>query len=337
MSVDKNGIIISISKIYTNINEERGPSWYDHKSFIPKWNPPDPYYLVKKVGRGKYSTVFKATDKSHNEYAIKILVPLEPRRYLREIKILTNLQNQRNIVKLEDLVIDPVTGIYSLVFEWVNFFDWRNLYNSFTPMEIRLYLFKLLEALDCSHSNGIMHRDIKPQNIAIDKESRRLRLLDWGLADFYYPKQKYSSHVATRIFKPPELLICYPYYDYSIDIWSAGLTFSIMLFKRIVIEYGESDAEQLLKIGDLVGGESLIKYARSLNVGLSDKTIQILSSKPGTGWEPYIEKASKDICTPEAIHLLKLMMTVDHRERITAKEAMKHPFFLPLFERSRKK
>lgn len=330
--LDKSGILICESKVYAKVNEQKGPQWYDHKSYEPKWNPPDQYSLLKKVGRGKYSTVFKAVKNKRSEVAIKILVPLDPRRYLREIKILKNLYGGDNIVRLTDLVHDPLTNIYSFVFEWVEFYNYSSLYNSFTPDDIQYYMYELLKALEYSHKNGIMHRDIKPQNIAIDKSKRKLRLLDWGLADFYQPRAKYNSHVATRIFKPPELLICYPYYDYSMDIWSAGLTFSIMLFKKTVIECGENDQQQLYKVADLVGGQGIIDYAESLHVQLSDEAIEILNDKPGTGWEPYIAKAHKN-ATREAIDLLKKMMTIDHRNRITAKKAMAHPYFKSLNER----
>ena len=335
MNYDKKGILISVSRIYANVNDERGPEWYDHRAYRPHWNSPDSYYLYKKVGRGKYSTVFKALQNKKREVAIKILVPLDPKRYLREIKILKNLQGKNNVVDLCDLVHDPATDIYSFVFEWVEFLDWRTLYVSFTIDDIRLYMYKLLLALDYSHSNGIMHRDIKPQNIAIDKEKRRLRLLDWGLADFYYPKQKYNSHVATRIFKPPELLINYPYYDYSLDLWSTGLTFSIMMFKRIVMEFGQDDSEQLLKVADLVGGQGIIEYADSLHVDLEEETRIQLRKRKGSGWDRYIQKAGKSICPPEAIDLLNRMMAIDHRERITAAEALKHPYFDPLRKTSK--
>ena len=337
MSYDRNHILITVSKVYADVNQKKGEAWYDHKNFEPQWSMPDPYALMKKVGRGKYSTVFKAIHKRRTECAIKILVPLDPKRYLREIKILTNLAGQKNIVRLLDLVRDPATGIYSFVFEWVDFYDWRALYTSFTIDDIRLYMYKLLSALDTSHSNGIMHRDIKPQNIAIDKEHRRLRLLDWGLADFYHPKQKYNSHVATRVFKPPELLINYPYYDYSMDIWSAGLTFSIMMFKRIVISCGEDDQDQLLKVADLVGGPPIVDYADSLGVELEDKVRTDLMKRPGTGWKDHIAKVSPDLCPPDALDLLNRMMMIDHRDRITARDAMRHAFFKPLLEPARRK
>jgi casein kinase II subunit alpha len=174
-----------------------------------------------------------------------------------------------------------------------------------------------------------MHRDIKPQNIAIDKRKHRLRLLDWGLADFYHPRQKYNSHVATRIFKPPELLINYPYYDYSMDIWSTGITFSIMMLRRWALECGEDDSQQLIKVAQLVGGKGIIEYAQSLGITLDDKTVETLRRTPGHGWDLFCQKAV-EMCPPEAVDLLKQMTTIDHRQRITASEALKHPFFAPL-------
>lgn len=66
--------------------------------------------------------------------------------------------------------------------------------------EVRLFLYKLLQALDFAHSRGIMHRDVKPRNVVINRRTRSLRLIDWGLGDFYIPgtlgsKQHAPSHV----------------------------------------------------------------------------------------------------------------------------------------------
>ena len=52
-------------------------------------------------------------------------------------------------------------------------------------------------------------RDVKPHNVMIDHEKRQLRLIDWGLAEFYHPGQPYNVRVASRYFKGPELLIDY--------------------------------------------------------------------------------------------------------------------------------
>ena len=83
-------------------------------------------------------------------------------------------------------------------------------------------MFEILKALDYCHSMGIMHRDVKPHNVCIDHSTQKLRLIDWGLAEFYHPGQDYNVRVASRYFKGPELLVDYQYYDYSLDMWSLG-------------------------------------------------------------------------------------------------------------------
>lgn len=90
-----------------------------------------------------------------------------------------------NIVKLYDVVRDPSSKTPSLIYEYVPHIESKELFKRLSDLEIRLYLFKLLEALDYSHSHGIMHRDVKPLNIVCNHEKKELRLIDWGLADFY--------------------------------------------------------------------------------------------------------------------------------------------------------
>ncbi len=91
-----------------------------------------------------------------------------------------------------------------------------------------------------------MHRDVKPHNVMIDHEHRKvtvvslpryahtyahlqLRLIDWGLAEFYHPKTEYNVRVASRYFKGPELLVDFQEYDYSLDMWSLGCMFASMV------------------------------------------------------------------------------------------------------------
>ena len=91
---------------------------------------------------------------------------------------------------------------------------------------------EVLKGLDYSHSKGIIHRDVKPHNIMINMQKREVKIIDWGLAEFYFPGKEYNVRVASRYFKAPELLVDYQYYDYSLDIWSLGCLFAGILFKK---------------------------------------------------------------------------------------------------------
>ena len=63
----------------------------------------------------------------------------------------------------------------------------------------------------------------------IDHEKKQLRLIDWGLAEFYHPGTAYNVRVASRYFKGPELLVDFQEYDYSLDMWSLGCMFASMV------------------------------------------------------------------------------------------------------------
>ena len=62
--------------------------------------------------------------------------------------------------------------IFKKIFEWVDNLDHRKLYPTFSDYDIRFYIFEIMKALDFCHSRGIIHRDIKPQNVMIDHKQK---------------------------------------------------------------------------------------------------------------------------------------------------------------------
>ncbi|KAH9712290.1 Casein kinase II subunit alpha-4 [Citrus sinensis] len=244
----------SKARVYSDINVVRPREYWDYESLTVQWGEQDDYEVVRKVGRGKYSEVFEGVHCTDNEKCIiKILKPVKKKKIKREIKILQNLCGGPNIVKLLDIVRDQQSKTPSLIFEHVNNTDFKVLYPTLSDYDVRYYIYELLKALDYCHSQGIMHRDVKPHNVMIDHEQRKLRLIDWGLAEFYHPGKEYNVRVASRYFKGPELLVDLQDYDYSLDLWSLGCMFAGMIFRKEPFFYGHDNYDQLVKIAKVCG------------------------------------------------------------------------------------
>ncbi|PQQ14596.1 casein kinase II subunit alpha-2 [Prunus yedoensis var. nudiflora] len=303
------GAAMSKARVYADVNVIRPKEYWDYDPSPDQ----DDYEVVRKVGRGKYSEVFEGINVNTNERCIiKILKPVKKKKIKREIKILQNLCGGPNVVKLLDIVRDQHSKTPSLIFEFVNSTDFKVLYPTLTDYDIRYYIYELLKALDYCHSQGIMHRDVKPHNVMIDHELRKLRLIDWGLAEFYHPGKEYNVRVASRYFKGPELLVDLQDYDYSLDMWSLGCMFAGMIFRKEPFFYGHDNHDQLVKIA-----KELLQF------NLSNK-VKRHSRKP---WSKFINADNQHLVSPEAIDFLDKLLRYDHQDRLTAKEAMGHPYF----------
>ncbi|KAI8116918.1 Casein kinase II subunit alpha [Lucilia cuprina] len=321
----------SAARVYTDVNAHKPDEYWDYENYVVDWANQDDYQLVRKLGRGKYSEVFEAINITNNEKCVvKILKPVKKKKIKREIKILENLRGGTNIITLLAVVKDPVSRTPALIFEHVNNTDFKQLYQTLTDYEIRYYLFELLKALDYCHSMGIMHRDVKPHNVMIDHENLKLRLIDWGLAEFYHPGQEYNVRVASRYFKGPELLVDYQMYDYSLDMWSLGCMLASMIFRKEPFFHGHDNYDQLVRIAKVLGTEELYAYLDKYNIELDPRFHDILQRHSRKRWERFVHSDNQHLVSPEALDFLDKLLRYDHVERLTAREAMAHPYFAPI-------
>ncbi|XP_044125275.1 casein kinase II subunit alpha' [Bufo gargarizans] len=243
----------SRARVYADVNSLRSREYWDYEAHVPNWGNQEDYQLVRKLGRGKYSEVFEAINITNNErVVVKILKPVKKKKIKREVKILENLRGGTNIIRLLDTIKDPVSKTPALVFEYINNTDFKQLYQILTDYDIRYYMYELLKALDYCHSQGVMHRDVKPHNVMIDHQQKKLRLIDWGLAEFYHPAQEYNVRVASRYFKGPELLVDYQMYDYSLDMWSLGCMLASMIFRKEPFFHGQDNYDQVSTLPTLI-------------------------------------------------------------------------------------
>jgi casein kinase II subunit alpha len=200
----------------------------------------------------------------------------------------------------------------SLIFEYVNNTDFRSLYPKFTDYDVRYYIYELLKALDFCHSKGIMHRDVKPHNVMIDHEKRKLRLIDWGLAEFYHQGTEYNVRVASRYFKGPELLVDFQEYDYSLDMWSLGAMFASMIFRKEPFFHGNSNSDQLVKIAKVLGTEDLFDYLDRYDIELDPQYEDILGRFPKKNWHSFINAENQRFVSNDAIDFLDKLLRYDH-------------------------
>lgn len=193
---------------------------------------------------------------------IKVLKPVKKKKIKREIKILQNLAGGPNIVALLDVVRDPASKIPSLITEYVHNVDFKVLYPRFSDLDVRFYMFELLKVTEIflletnpdevnqgsgllpfqrnnaqgckttqchDRSRASQGRPLFISRYKIFLPWYQLRLIDWGLAEFYHPRTEYNVRVASRYFKGPELLVDFQEYDYSLDMWSYGCMFASMV------------------------------------------------------------------------------------------------------------
>ena len=180
-----------------------------------------------------------------------------------------------------------------------------------------------------------MHRDVKPHNVMIDHERRKvgiivadvgrrcisdgnhvqLRLIDWGLAEFYHQGTEYNVRVASRYFKGPELLVDYQLYDYSLDMWSLGAMFASMIFRKEPFFHGQSNADQLVKIARVLGTDGLQDYVREYKITLDPQYEDILERYPRRQWTDFVNADNQRLVSSEALNFLNGLLVYDHKVR----------------------
>ena len=324
---------MSVSRVYADANESRGREWWDYDNLALQWGTQDHFEILQKVGRGKYSEVFEGVNMSTSTYdkcIIKVLKPVKKKKIKREIKILQNLMGGPNVVQLIDVLRDPQSKTPSIITEYIDNTDFKVLYPTFSDYDVRYYIFELLKALDFCHSRGIMHRDVKPHNVMIDHEKRKLRLIDWGLAEFYHPHTEYNVRVASRYFKGPELLVDFQEYDYSLDMWSLGCMFASMIFRKEPFFHGHDNYDQLVKICKVLGTDDFQVYLDKYKIELDSHYDVILGRYPRKPWSRFVTPENQHFVSDEAIDFLDKLLRYDHQERLTAQEAQNHPYFDPV-------
>lgn len=168
------------------------------------------------------------------------------------------------------------------------------------------------------HKHKVLHRDLKPQNLLINREGV-LKLADFGLARaFGIPVKNFTHEVVTLWYRAPDILMGSKNYSTSVDIWSVGCIFAEIVNRKPLFA-GQDEREQLLKIFKIRGTPTEEEWPGYKELPLhQDVTEEPMSPQSLANYVPVCE---------EGLDLLDKMLKCNPTERITAKQALQHPYF----------
>lgn len=185
---------------------------------------------------------------------------------------------------------------------------------------MKSFLYQLLMGVAYCHHHRVLHRDLKPPNLLINREGQ-LKLADFGLARaFGIPVRSFTHEVVTLWYRAPDVLMGSRRYSTPVDLWSVGCIFAEMANGKPLIA-GTSEADQLERIFRLLGTPSQVDYPGIVDLPEYHPNLPRYPPPMNgfAGLVPTLDTTGVD--------LLSKMLQYDPARRITANEALKHPFF----------
>ncbi|KAG8342303.1 Protein kinase domain [Trypanosoma vivax] len=297
------------------------------------------YERQEKVGEGAYGLVYKARDVNTGSIVALKRIRLDteeegvPCTAIREISLLKELRHQ-NIVRLLDVCHSE--NRLTLVFEYMEldlrkYIDRENC--NLDSATIQGFMRCLLKGLRFCHEHNVLHRDLKPANLLISRE-KELKLADFGLGRaFGIPVKKLTHEVVTLWYRAPDVLLGSTQYGTSVDLWSVGCIFAEMAIGSPLFT-GKNDADQLLHIVQFLGTPtkeiwpSIDQYPNSENMLKKPEFQRVY---PASCDEKFRTLPKYAKLGAHGIDLLRSLLRYDPNTRLTAAEALEHPYFSEVF------
>ncbi|XP_039110076.1 mitogen-activated protein kinase 15 isoform X2 [Hyaena hyaena] len=291
------------------------------------------YLLKRRLGKGAYGIVWKAVDRRTGEVvAIKKIFDAfrdktDAQRTFREIMLLQELGDHPNIIRLLEVIRAENDRDIYLVFESMDT-DLNAVIRKgrlLKDIHKRFIIYQLLRATKFIHSGGVIHRDQKPSNILLDA-SCLVKLCDFGLARSLggIPEgpegPALTDYVATRWYRAPEVLLSSSWYTPGVDMWSLGCVLGEMLRGRPLFP-GTSTLHQLELILDTIpppSKEDLLALGSSYSASVLPR--------PGPRPRQTLDALLPPDTPPEALDLLKGLLVFAPDKRLSAAQALQHPY-----------
>eukprot|EP00299_Pterocystis_sp_00344_P012501 c6008_g1_i2.p1 GENE.c6008_g1_i2~~c6008_g1_i2.p1 ORF type:complete len:381 (+),score=75.10 c6008_g1_i2:480-1622(+) len=293
----------------------------------------DCFERLNHIDEGTYGVVFRARDPATGEIVALKQLKMEqekdgfPVTALREVTTLLNLRHE-NVVQVKEVVVGSSLDKIYMVMEYMEH-DLKVLMDSmkqgFAQSEVKCLLKQLLQAIDYMHSNWILHRDLKTSNLLFDNKGT-LKVCDFGLARKYgNPVRHYTPVVVTLWYRSPELLLGLGPYSTAVDMWSVGCIFAELILKKPLWP-GKGELEQLDMIFKTLGSPTDDIWPRFKE---SREKANFRYYPPGRLREKLLATSYTGGCylSDLGLDLLQKMFCYDPENRISAKEALQHPYF----------
>uniref|UniRef100_A0A1B0G463 Protein kinase domain-containing protein n=1 Tax=Glossina morsitans morsitans TaxID=37546 RepID=A0A1B0G463_GLOMM len=261
------------------------------------------FQKIEKIGEGTYGVVYKGRNKITGQIIAMKKIRFEsddegiPSTAIREISLLKELKHP-NIVCLEDVVMEE-NRLY-LIFEFLpmdlkKYMDSLPSEKSMDSELVRSYLYQITSAILFCHWRRVFHRDLKPQNLLIDKNGI-IKVADFGLGrSFGIPVRVYTHEIVTLWYRAPEMTTRKPLFQ------------------------GDSEIDQLFKMFRILGTPTEEIWPGITSLPDYKNTFPCWSSNQLTNQLKNLSSGGLD--------LIQKMLIYDPARRISAKDVLKHPFF----------
>ncbi|SCV69878.1 BQ2448_1272 [Microbotryum intermedium] len=286
------------------------------------------YERLNEIEEGSYGIVFRARCKTTGDIVAlkKLKMDKEkngfPITSLREIQTLMTAAHEY-IVRVREVVVgDTLTQVF-IVMDFVEHDLKTLLATMLTPFlasEIKTLLLQLLSAIAVCHDNWIIHRDLKTSNLLMNNRGQ-IKVADFGLARTYGdPLGDMTQLVVTLWYRAPELLFGATEYTTAVDMWSIGCIFGELILKEPLLP-GKGEIDQVAKIFKLLGrptdemwpGFTKLPNAKNFNLAAA---------------QPYSNlRQTFKYTTAHGLDLMSRLLAYDPEKRISAEEALRHPYF----------
>uniref|UniRef100_A0A673AAU8 mitogen-activated protein kinase n=1 Tax=Sphaeramia orbicularis TaxID=375764 RepID=A0A673AAU8_9TELE len=309
------------------MSQKERPTFYRQELNKTVWEVPERYQNLSPVGSGAYGSVCSAYDvKTGLKIAVKKLSRpfqsiIHAKRTYRELRLLKHMKHE-NVIGLLD-VFTPATSLeeFNDVYLVTHLMgaDLNNIVKcqKLTDDHVQFLIYQILRGLKYIHSADIIHRDLKPSNLAVNEDCE-LKILDFGLAR--HTDDEMTGYVATRWYRAPEIMLNWMHYNMTVDIWSVGCIMAELLTGRTLFPGTDRILPPLVVVCNccLIHSFNIFVYF----VPKARNYINSLAHMPKRNFADVFIGAN-----PLAVDLLEKMLVLDTDKRITASEALAHPYF----------